>query len=249
MTVLPTSLVLMSTFMKLFGFFTPDTWTLKNWSDTLTNPNFLNSLRNTLLLGGSVAVGSVLVYSLLAYISVKTRFWARGALDFLTWLPTALPGIVVSLGFLWMFLQVPLFRPLYNSIPVLVLAILIGGVTTGVQVIKGSLLQLGDELEEASHAAGASWWYTFRRIVLPLIGPSICAVAMLTFAVAVRSVGLVALLSTRTVAPLSILQLDYLADGSFERASVVGVIVFLLTVGAALIARAVSVRSGAQTTG
>ncbi|HEY0582094.1 MAG TPA: iron ABC transporter permease [Chloroflexota bacterium] len=249
MTALPVSLVVMSTFMRLFGFFTADPWTLNNWATTLQHPNFLSSLRNTLVMGGSAAVLSVVIYSLIAYLSVKTRIGARGVLDFLTWLPTAIPGVVISLGFLWMFLQTPFFRPLYNSMFILVLAILIGSLTVGVQVIKAALLQLGNELEEASSATGASWMYTARRIILPLIAPSLGAVAMLTFATAVRSTGLVALLSTRSIAPLSILQLDYLADGSFERASVVGVVVFSLTLAVALLARLLSLRAGGSARG
>ena len=41
----------------------------------------------------------------------------------------------------------------------------------GVQIIKSGLMQLGGELEEASRIAGASWWTTYRRIVLRLMAP------------------------------------------------------------------------------
>jgi iron(III) transport system permease protein len=249
MTALPVGLVFLSTFMKLFGFFTGEWWTLNNWATTLAHPNFLTAFRNTLVMGGSAAILGVFVFSFIAYLSVKSKFAGRGALDFLTWLPTTIPGVVISLGFLWMFLSTPFFKPLYNTMAILVLAILIGSRTVNVQVIKASLLQLGNELEEASWATGASWWYTFRRIILPLIAPSLGAVAMLTFATSVRAVGLVALLATRPIAPLSILQLDYIYSGSFGPASVVGVVVFLITIVVALLARTLSLRAGVASRG
>ena len=46
-------------------------------------------------------------YALLAYISVRTRYRARGVLDFLTWVPATIPGIILGLGMLWMFLSTP----------------------------------------------------------------------------------------------------------------------------------------------
>ena len=50
----------------------------------------------------------------------------------------------------------------------LVVAMAIAGLPLTVQVIKSFLMQLADELEEASQVAGATWHTTFRRILLPL---------------------------------------------------------------------------------
>jgi iron(III) transport system permease protein len=127
---------------------------------------------------------------------------------------------------------------------ILVVAVVLGNMTLGVQIIKAHLVQLGRELEEASSASGATWSETYWRVVLPLIGPAVATVGILIFANAVRAVSLVALLSTRPIQPLAVLQLDYLADGSFEAASVVGVIILLLSVGVALLGRWVGLQHG-----
>ena len=82
--------------------------------------------------------------------------------------------------------------------------------------LKGGLLQLGAELEEASRIAGGSWLVTFRRIVLRLLGPSLLTVGLIVFVGAARNVSYVALLSTTTNQPLSMLQLNYLAEGKNE---------------------------------
>jgi iron(III) transport system permease protein len=148
---------------------------------------------------------------------------------------------------LWMFLIVPVLRPLYGTIAVLVIAVLINAVTTGVQLIKTNMVQIGYELEEASFITGGSWLYTFRRIVLPVLGPVLLSVSLLTFNAAARNIANIAMIVTGDNRPLSMLQIDYMSDGQYEPASIVGVIIVLLTLGVAIIARTVSRKMGART--
>ncbi len=238
MTVLPTTFVVMGSFMRVFGAFEArQVWTTRNWELVLGSAEFRTALVNTLVLAGSVALVSVSALTLLAYVSVRTRFQARGLLDFLTWVPSLLPGIVVSLGMLWMFLETPLFRPLYGSMAVLVIAVTMSGMTRSVQMAKASLVQLGSELEEASWACGATWWTTLRRVVAPLVAPMLAVVAILAFTNATRTASHVALLASASNRPLALYQLDLLTNGKFEAAAVVGVIVLVLTVGVALLAK------------
>lgn len=246
-TVLPMTLVVLATFMKLFGFFSlPEgAFTLANWKNALGHPNLLAALYNTLRIAGGAALIAMVAFTMIAYISVRSRFALRGVLDFLTWLPSTIPGIVIGLGFLWLFLSTPLFRPLYGTIWILIIAVAIGGITLGVQVIKSNLVQIGPELEEASAASGATGFQTMCNVVLPLVAPAILIVGLLIFASAAREISLVALLSTGAVKPLAMLQLNYMEDGSYELATVIGVFVLSLTFGAALLARLVSMRLGA----
>jgi iron(III) transport system permease protein len=112
----------------------------------------------------------------------------------------------------------------------------------GVQVIKSGLLQLGPELEEASRIAGASWWTTYRRVVLRLMAPTLVAVGMITFVGAARNIANVALLSTTANRPLSILQLDYIAQKKLEEAAVIACIIMFISLAGALVARMLGVR-------
>jgi iron(III) transport system permease protein len=234
----------MGTFMKLFGYFTNDPWTLQHWQTAFREPLLLRSLNNTLILATATATASVLLNSLIAYVIVRTRFFGRHALDFITWLPFTVPGILLSLGLLTMFLLPPL-RPIYGSIFVLIMAGVISGMPLAVQITKSNLLQLGAELEEASWLTGGSWWHTYRRVVLPLLRPTLVVVALISFIGAARNVAQVALLSNAQNRPLSMLQLDYMAEGKFEVAAVVACCILFLTVGLALVARAFGYRAGA----
>ena len=238
MTVFPIIMVTLGTFMRLFGFFDiPNPWTVKNWSVSLSDPRILGALRNTFVIGIGAALFSMVAFSLIAYISARTRFAGRHALDFLTWLPATIPGIVIGLGFLWLFLRTPGLNLLYGTMFVLVLAVSLASITLGVQLLKTNMMQIGSELEEASWVSGASQLYTFRRIFLPLIAPALVLVGLLSFVQAAKAISVVALLSTRSSEPLSMLQLDYMAEGKFEEASVIGLLILLLTLGMAAAAR------------
>jgi iron(III) transport system permease protein len=247
-TVVPSLCLVLGTFMNLFGHFDlAVVWTTDHWREVLGDPVLLQSLDNTLVMAGSAALFGVCWFALVAYISVRTRYRARGLLDFVTWLPATLPGIILGLGLLWMFLTVPLFHPLYGTIFVLIIAVLINAVTTGVQLIKSNMVQLDNELEEASFIVGASWAHTFRRIVLPILGPVMISVALLTFNAAARNIANIVMIVTGNNRPLSMLQVDYMTDGQYEPAAIVGVIIVLLTLGVALVARAIGRRFGLRT--
>ena len=245
--VLPVVLIVLATFLKIFGYFSlpSGTFTLDHWQKALANPNLLSGLADTLMVAGGASVIAMTVYAVVAYISARTAFRFRNTLDFLTWLPSAIPGIVIGLGFLWLFLGTPIFRPLYGTPWVLMIAVALGGMTMGVQIIKTNILQIGADLQEAAAMSGASGVRTFVRILLPLVGPAVLVVGLLIFASAARATSLVALLATGAVKPLSMLQLNYMADGSYELATVIGVIILVLTVGVALAARLISMRLGA----
>jgi iron(III) transport system permease protein len=227
---------LMGTFMKLFGFFIAQPWTLKQWQTAFGDRLLLRSLWNTVELGLGTAVVGVLLQSLIAYVIVKTRYAARGTLDFLSWLPFTVPGIILSLGLLTMLLQ-PQFRWIYGTMSSLVLALVIANMPLGVQIVKGSLMQLGSELEEASRNCGAGWFQTYRHIVLPLVSPTLVVVGVISFIGAARNISQVALLSNTAIRPLSMMQLDYLAEGKYEVASVIATILLFVSLGLALVAR------------
>lgn len=238
MTVIPTVLLVMGTFMKLFGFFNiPDPWTLENWKHALSDPVLLRSLWNTVAIGlGAGAVG-VIFYSLIAYVIVKSRFAGRAMLDFLSWLPWSIPGILLGVALLWTFLQTKIFLPIYGTIYLLMIAMVIKSMPFGAQLIKSVLLQLGSDLEEASRICGGGWFYTYRRVLFPLLLPALITVALVDFISAARDISTVVLLGTGKSRTLSLLMLDFAAGAEFEKATVVAVIIVALVVVAALITR------------
>jgi iron(III) transport system permease protein len=238
-TVVPTAFLLLGTFMKLFGFFNiQEPFTLNNWTTVLADPILMRSLKNTLILGLCAAVFGVVASSLIAYVIVKARFKGRAALDFISWLPWSIPGILLGMALLWTFLLIHKVLPIYGTMSALVIAMIISGFPLSVQVIRSFLMQLGNELEEASMVAGASWFCTYRRILLPLLWPCLIVVGLLEFISAARNISTVVLLATGPTRTLSLLMLDFTAGAELEKATVVAAIIVIVVVAGALAARA-----------
>jgi iron(III) transport system permease protein len=244
-TVVPSTLLLVGTFMRLFGFFDLDSpWTTANWGSVVSDPIFLTSVRNTLVLAFSTAVIGMVLCTTIAYITVRTHFSGARILDVLTWLPSTLPGIILSLGLLWFFLGNPLFRPFYGTMVTMIVAAVVASLTLGVQTVKTNLAQFGRELEEAARVGGGGNWDVARHVIVPLLAPVLFLVGTLSFVAAARNVSTMALLATSNTRPLSLLQLDYMVEGRYEAAAVVGVLVVLLTCGVAVVSRILGLRLG-----
>ena len=247
-TLVPTLCLIMGTFMNLFGKFDLEiVWTLDHWSAIMNDHETLSGLFNTLIMGLAAAGLALVWFPAIAYVTDRTRLPGHSLLGLLAWLPATLPGIILGLGLLWMFLTTPLLRGLYGSIGVLILAVLIAALSTGVQLIRSNLVQISRELEEASYITGASWLTTFRLIMMPLLGPVLLTVALLTFNSAARNVAGVAMLATASNRPLAMLQVDYMVDGRYEPAAIVGVLIVAMTLGMAFVTRILANRIGIRT--
>jgi len=244
MIILPLATLVMGTFMEFFGNFEVEhTWTLRHWITVFTDPLFLRSLKNTLILGLGAAIVGTLLYALTSYLIVRTRLPGRATIDILSWLPWALPGVLISLALLWAVLgSGDYIKLIYGTVSVLVLAIIIKEMPLGTQIIKAGVLQISNELEEASSASGAGWLTGFRRILMPLLKPTMMAVAIIVFISAARDIPTVIFLSTHNTRTISLLMLDYMADANKEKAAVLGVFLVLLIFALLLIGRLLGFR-------
>jgi iron(III) transport system permease protein len=243
--VVPILSVLGGSFMTRFGFFNlPKTWTSEYWRMALTDPRILQGLQNTLLIACSAALFGVCFFSMVAYLLVRTKLPGRGILDSICWLPSAIPGVLSGLGLLWMFLGTPVFRPFYGTIVLLVVASVLGGITLVTQILKANFVQLSKELEESSRMSGAGFWRTYMRVVLPLMGQTMVLVAVIKFMFAAQQTSSIILLATSETRTLSLLALDQVAAGYREVASITVILIMLLTLGVALIARSFGLKVG-----
>jgi iron(III) transport system permease protein len=245
LTILPLVFLGLASIMKLFGFFdVPQPWTLDHWRTVLTDEAFRGALVNTLRMSSGASILAVTLLSLIAYFAVRSRYRARGLLDLVSWLPYSVPGILFGLGLLYVFLELPLFRPFYGTIWLMILATVVAHMTFGTQVLKSNLLQLSRELEEAARMSGASWLRTLTGVVLPILFPSLILVAITSFITSARDVASVALVATAGTKTLSLVQLDFMIQGRYGPAAVISLVVVLMSTGLAALARLFGLRIG-----
>ncbi|HEV8725142.1 MAG TPA: iron ABC transporter permease [Candidatus Binatia bacterium] len=243
--VVPLLSVLGGSFMTRFGFFNlPKTWTLEYWKMALSDPRILHGLHNTLIVAVSAGLVGALAFSLIGYVLVRTKLPGRSVLDSICWLPSAIPGVLSGLGLLWMFLGTPFFRPFYGTIVLLVIAQVLGGITLATQILKANFIQLGKELEESSRMSGAGFWRTYLRIVFPLMAQTMVMVGVIKFMFAAQHNSAIILLATSETRTLSLLALDQVAAGYREVASITIIMVTVLTLGVAVVARSFGLKVG-----
>lgn len=246
MTVVPIVFLVMGSFMRIYGVFDvpAGAWTTEHWRAVLGDPAFLRMFQNTLALALGGSTLSAVVYTVVAYVLVRWRFRLRGATDFLTWVPAALPGILIALAWFWIFLRTPFLSPLTGTIWALILVAGLSGMTLAVQLLKASIMQMGSELEEAAEITGGSWFTTMRTIVVPLLMPTVVVLWVIHFVASAGNAIMPALLASPASKPLALRQLEYVLAGDLERGSIVGIMVLLLNVGVAIAARLLGFRVG-----
>jgi iron(III) transport system permease protein len=226
MTLLPLVFLVIGSFMRRYGFFNISSpFTLAHWQDLLGDPIFLVALKNSLIIAAITTAGGIFLYSLVAYLLVSRRAIVGPLLEGLCWFPHVLPGILLGLGILWLFLATPLRFVFYGTIWGIAFALMLSDSPVTTQAFRAGFLQLGTDLEEAARVTGASWWYTYRRILLPLLAPIAGAVGLMNFGGALTSISTPVLLYSHPSRPLAILLLEYSVTGELERGAALGLLI------------------------
>jgi iron(III) transport system permease protein len=241
LTIVPVLTLLGGSFMTRAGFFQAvPTYTLAHWNTVLVDPIFFRAFKTTIVLSLSTAIISPLLFSMVAYILVRRNWPGKVVLDSIFWGSAGIPGILSGLGLLWVISATPWLNWLYGTIWILIIVVILQGKLTSIQMFKSVFLQMGNDLEEAARISGAGWLYTYFRIWLPLIAPTLVLMGILNFVIAAGSTGSVILLASRETVTLSLLALEYMTTSTGSAREVAGIIslfIVAMTAGLALIAR------------
>ena len=249
LTIGPMLVLVFGSFMTRTGYFQIDPiFTTSHWETVLTARRFVLGTWTTLKLASFAAVASPLLFSLVAYVIVRTRWRGRGILDFVIWGSAVIPGMLTGLGMLFIVLNTPFLNVLYGSFGLLMIVVLLQGNTTGVNITKGAIVQIGQDMEDAGRIAGASWLRTYFLIWIPLMMPTLALISVLNFVIAAGATGSIILLASRDTYTLAILALEIARSdaGTQEEASAVGLVLMVLTVGVASVAKVVGVKMGVR---
>jgi iron(III) transport system permease protein len=248
-TALPLLVMIGGSFMTRTGYFILDPiWTTSHWSFVFNDSSFFGAIRTTLILATSTALISPILFAFIAYILVRTKWRFRIGLDLVIWVSAAIPGLLSGLGLLLVFLWTPGLNILFGTIWALLIVIILQGNTTGVNITKGTLVQVGFDMEEAARISGAGWFKTFGKIWIPLLFPTLVLLALFNFTIAAGTTASIILLASRDTITASILVLEWLQPGARlrEEAAVVQIVLGTITLTAAFIARHYGVTLGVR---
>lgn len=204
----------------------------RHYSEVLSDPVSLLSVKNSLLLGiGGASVGVILSF-FVAYTIVRIKSKASGFLESLSFLSFSFPGIVVGIGSMWFFVQTPLYSTIW--------ALLVGYIATylpyGIRPLTSAFVQIHGSLEESSRVCGGGPLYTMRRIVLPLLVPGILSGWILMATMFVRELSLSVVLSRPGTEVLAVQILRFAEDGLWGKLSSLGILMIAISTTLVVIA-------------
>lgn len=218
------TIIVMSFFEKWQGLL-PEGFTLAHY---IRIPKVSGTeLRNSLYLASVATLLTAVLGSIIAYITERRKPKGAAILDLAIMAPFVLPGTVVSVALISAFSGNTLI-PLGGTFTIIIISYMIRRTPYVYRSVVASLTQLDPTLEESSTIAGANWFYTFRRVSLPLILPGIISGSILTFSTLLQELSTTILLygaKTRTV-PIQIY--SAVADGKMGEASALSVILLVV---------------------
>jgi multiple sugar transport system permease protein len=158
----------------------PPTWwpenpTFANYQDLFERQNFLRFFINSSVVALFVTAGNVIFCSMLGYALAKLHFTGKRILFAVVLATLMVPGVVT---FMPLFVLVANMG-LVNTHAGLILPFLAGAF--GVFLMRQFIGGIPDELLDAARVDGAGEHYIFWRIVMPLCGPALATLTILTF--------------------------------------------------------------------
>ncbi len=177
-----------------FAGFTTD-WYAAAFQNEEIRKAFWASIR----VAGGTAIVATAIAVFVSYAIARRRLRFKAFLSALVLLPLVVPTVVLGIALLI------LFRPNGPVIPIPLglWAVLIGHVVFALPfcllLLLPRIASIDRRIEEAAFDLGASWFTTFRRIILPLITPALISALLIAFIVSIDEVVIASFLVTDQV--------------------------------------------------
>ncbi|MGE7595414.1 ABC transporter permease [Peribacillus frigoritolerans] len=211
----------------------PTVFNVENYRLLFEDPNIFKPLRNSLLMAFIATLANLVFGVIASYVLVKRKFVGKSFVDILVMIPWALPATVIGMNLIFAFNEPSVFsfgQILVGTFWILPLAYFIRHIPLVVRSTNAVLEQLDDSIEEAARNLGAKWFYTFRRVIFPIIMPGVLSGTLLAFIESVGEFPTSVLLYTISNRPISIEIMNQLRMFNMGQAAAYGMIQITLIV-------------------
>jgi iron(III) transport system permease protein len=203
--------------------------TIRHFVNVFQVPSLFRGVINTIILsvfGGALAVG---IYLLVGLAGHRNRGLSNTVLDYTVLLPRAMPSLVVGLAFFWLFLFIPFLVPLRTTLVSIFVAYLIIGLSYGLRLLQGTLIQVSPELEESARTTGATIGQTWRDVVIPLVRPGLVGAWALIMIVFLRDYATGVYLMSAGTEVIGSLMVSLLQTGAMDTIAALAFLSIVLT--------------------
>lgn len=196
----------------------------------LKNHSIYNGLLNSFLLSVVCAFLTGTIGLLAGYAIVRKKgSWLSVAVNHLTFFPYLIPSMAFGAIYLSMFSTrhgpIP---ALYGTFAILALIGTVKYLPFASRAGVNSMLQLGNEIEEAGIIMGISWWKRMIRIIIPIQKTSILSGYLLPYISCMRELSLFILLISPSTAVLTTMLFQYNEKGWNQYANAINLLIVLV---------------------
>ncbi|MDU0479314.1 iron ABC transporter permease [Staphylococcus chromogenes] len=209
----------------------PFTWeniSLDNFAQTLSAPRTIEGLSNSVLLAGGAALICGLLGWLIGIMVVRTKHWSNTLMTLVVLLPTALPGLIIGVG--WLILG--RYTGLYNTRWVILGAYICAFTALVLQSVRAPLQDTPLAVEEAARISGASRLRALLDTSGAMALPAAVSGAMLVAVTAVRELTISILLVAPGTTTLGVQVFNLQLAGDYNQASALSLLFVLVGVAA-----------------
>ncbi len=199
------------------------TWS--HWQSVLGDRLISRAFQNSVFLALAGATIGVLLSTFASYVIVRVRNRGSVILETLAFASFAFPGLVLAIGFMWVFVR----TGFYGTIWALLISYVATYLPFGIRPLTSTFIQIGKDLEEASFISGAGFLRTLRRVVAPLALPGIISGWTLMAVMFIRELDLSVILARPGTEVLSVLMYRAVHDALWGRVATIGVIMIALS--------------------
>jgi iron(III) transport system permease protein len=211
-------------------------WITRGNSSTLPSTSILAAAGHTAAYSAAAAAIATVLAIPVCTLSIRHRNRLTILIERLSYLPMALPGLVIALGLVAFSVRHAL--SLYQSSFELIVAYSILFLPLAVVGVRSAMAQASPSLEEVGHSLGSGPIEVFRRITLPLIAPGLGAAFALVFISSSTELTATLLLRPTGVNTLATQFWTYTTDFSYGAAApYAGLMVLISAVPAYLLSR------------
>jgi iron(III) transport system permease protein len=218
--------------------------TFSNYAELFDTRGVPESIKNSLILAVTSATAVMLFTAVISWMVLKSKFKGRRLLDLLASFPLAMPGLVLGVALIFIYLRSPL--PIYGTLVILFIAYVTRYLPYGMRYSGSSLAQVGAELEESAKMSGATWRDSFRRIVLPLMAPGLVAGWIYVVVVSVRELSSSILLYSQNTRVMSVTIWEFWQNGQTGVLAALGVCMVVVLMALVAVAYKLGAKIGVR---
>lgn len=155
----------------------PVNWTLENYANVWLNTPFPKYFWNSFWIAAVTTLITVAFAIYAAYAIARLKFRGRFLIGIILLMTQMFPHVTLVLPLFMIVRNLGLF----DTHAALIIANVAFSLPFAVWMLRGFFVSIPEELEDAAAVDGAGLMTTLHRVIVPLAGPGIAAIAMFTF--------------------------------------------------------------------